>query len=260
MSRKHQTENSDHVAKIARDFGLADWQTLWNSNSSLRSRRANPNVLFKGDRVAKGDVVEVPNPFEKLIAKATGSSHKFQTKDPRIFLRLRILKDDFTPIKGAAFALNVDGVDLPAGKTDGNGQIEVEVAQTAQKATLTVRVPAAATDTASSSPPPGSKALRGDVPVTWNLQIGALNPILESAPTTLCASGCQQRFNNLGLNTGPVDGLIGPNTRSAIAAFCKIFNLKSQTEPTGEVQRKLKQVHDDPDSVLGPMPKPATTT
>jgi len=100
--------------------------------------------------------------------------------------------------------------------------------------------------------------LQGDVPIQWDLSIGRLNPVMEKAPDQYCVSGVQQRLNNLALNCGPVDGIRGPNTRASIEAFQRIFGLTPDAIPgQGETQPKLVDVHDKPDSIVGPAPAPS---
>jgi hypothetical protein len=134
-------------------------------------------------------------------------------------LRLRILKDDFTPLKKAPYELKIGAGAVLQGKTDDNGGLEHEIPNDAAVAVLTVKAKAADTDTAPPPPaknPPEPAPLRGDVPITWNLKIGALNPIREEAPDKMCISGVQQRLNNLNMNTGPIDGILGANTKAAV--------------------------------------------
>jgi hypothetical protein len=270
MARNHRCQGSDHISKLTADAGFQDWQTIWNANPTLQQRRANPNILFKGDRYSAGDTVRIPDSESRIETGGTGSHHPFVVEDNRLFLRIRILKDDFTAVTNASYTLTVDGAPAPfEGQTDANGQLEHEIPRTAQSGQLVVRVPGDQTDAASPPPaadasappspppPPGSPPLRGPVPVSWNLQIGALNPIMENAPDRWCISGVQQRLNNLALNTGPIDGIKGPNTEAAIREFQRIFGLDVDGKPGQlQTQPKLQEVHDRPDSVLGPMPPP----
>ena len=274
MAKKHKAANSDHISGIAKDEGFALWQSIWmeEGNADLRSKRSNPNLLFKGDRKAPGDVITVPDRKTKKKPVATDGAHKFKLPGVKpLFLRLRILNASFGPIKNADYELKIDGVAEPRkGKTDGSGQIEEEIPPEARKAKLSVRVPPDSTDEPSSSPPAtGSTGaaskpdpdLEGDLPISWDLQLGALNPIMEAAPDAQCISGVQARLNNLGLNSGPVDGLLGENTKAAIKAFQKTYGLPESGLPDqGKTQPKLKSVHDDPDSLVPPPPPPAPGT
>jgi hypothetical protein len=255
MATQHRADDTDHISKIAAQHGFSDWQTVWNENGTLKSKRKNPNLLFKGDRLSKGDLVKIPDPAQGTDSGQTGSTITFELVGQALFLRMRILKDDFTALKDADYELVVTGVPAPfTGKTDGNGQVEVEIPRTAQAGILKIRVPFAQSESAGSSGAPAGGTQQGDVPVVWNLQIGAMNPIMEKAPDDPCISGVQQRLNNLGLNTGPIDGIKGPNTTAAIKAFQGLFGLSESGNADPSTQHKLSEVHDKPDSIKGPAP------
>src|SRR6266566_1864364 len=182
MSTNHICQDNDHISVLAETAGLADWHTIWNANPNLKSRRSNPNMLFKGDRNAQGDSIFIPDPEEGNESGGTANEHAFVVPLQKLFLRMRILKDDFTAVANAEYELTVTGVAAPfKGKTNAQGQFEVEIPPTSQTATLSVRVPASATDTSGGKAVEPSDSSfggpRGPVPVTWSLRIGALNPI-----------------------------------------------------------------------------------
>lgn len=263
MATKHKIKKSDHISKLAKAHGYHNWQTLWNANGKLKKARSNPNILYKSDRSnnKKTEQLEVPKPGEKKIGKTAEAHHPFVVPNNKVFLRLRLLKDDFTAIKDAEYTLKVDGTGPLAGvekkgKTNAQGQFEEEIPRDAQNGELTVRI---AAEDSETEPAEGANAedstLRGDVPITWKLQIGALNPIQENAPDQWCVSGVQQRLNNLAFNTGPVDGIRGTNTNAAIRAFKDLFQVGSEADkPGAQTQSKLYDVHDKPDSIVGPPP------
>ena len=271
MPKRHRSEDSDHISSIAAESGITLWQTVWLSeaNADLRSKRSNPNLLFKGDRVARGDVVVVPNKVKKDESKKAGSPHKFKIPSKPLFLRLRILDAAFGAIADADYELTIDGLPDPIkGKTDANGQLEAQIPPQAEKGRLGIRVPPDAADASSSEPaagdaggaPPANKDLAGDLPISWDLQIGGLNPIREQAPDEQCISGVQARLNNLALDSGPVDGILGDNTKAAVKAFQQIYGLKETGEPdVNKTQSKLKAVHDDADSLVPPPPPSGST-
>ena len=177
-----------------------------------------------------------------------------------LFLRMRILDAKFAAIADADYRLEIEGDPTPrTGKTDGNGQLEEQVPIDAKTARLSIRVPS---DAADEGPPPATPSddLAGELPIAWDLKIADLNPIMENAPDTYCISGVQARLNNLALNAGPVDGIRGPNTKAAIAAFQRTHGLVQDEIPgQGETQPKLRDVHDKPDSIVPPPPPPAPT-
>ena len=288
---RHICRDSDHIHKLAWERHFAQWQTVWRHgpNAGLAGRRNNPNLLYKsqsGEDV-ESDAIEFPDPAEDADGAGTEEHHEYRVPTANLFLRLRILKDDFTAIADAPYTLRATGsgaTDEHEGTTDENGQIRVRISETAQEAELTVRIPFEDSDDPNAAEAPaegegeggdaaaegGAAAeeeeedifetgpLQGEVPITWQLKIGALNPIMEEAPTELCISGVQQRLNNLALNAGPVTGVLDANTRAAVTAFQRLFELEPNGQPDqAQFQPKLKEVHDDPDSIQGPAPEPA---
>jgi len=278
MPEVHKCEPHDHLTKIA--VGAKNKigrKKIWDANKD-RLKRKNPNILFTkaGDGVSGPfDTINIPDPKEQDGGAQSDKETVFETASKDLFIRLRILKDDFTPVAdGTDYALDIQDADGNSWKeiTDAgwkpekvkhppikDGLIEVEVPPTADKGELIVRVKAAETDKPKSEDKDAkpadkdeNKANRGDVPVKWKLKIGALNPILENAPTKRCISGVQQRLNNLGFNSGPVDGIRGPITKGAVEAFQKLFKLKVDTIPGPETQGKLDEVHDTKEKVVIP--------
>ena len=246
---KHVCTGSDHISKLAADGGFAHWKTVWDNNGTLSAKRSNPNILFKGDKLTPaGDTVKIPDLDPGSKGANTEIFNSFSTGTDKLFLRLRILKDDFSALANAKYTLTIPGVADPlTGTTNGQGQIEKEISRSATQAKLTVSTPAAS----------GSDGTCAESPVTWQLQIGRLNPIMENAPDQWCISGVQQRLNNLGISTGPVDGIKGKLTDAAIRVFQRLFKLSVDGAPgQGETQPKLVDAHDKPDSILGPLAPP----
>jgi len=273
---RHRCSGNDHISKIAADNDFGDWNTVWDANGPLQRQRSNPNLVFKGDRrVRRGDVLTIPEQTRREEAAATESDHEFEARQAQLYLRLRILKPDFTPLAGAAYSLTIDDEVYPfESQTNDRGEIEIPIPRTAQRGELVVRVPASATDSSPSGDTgtgetpdtegegetEAGSELRGDVPVTWELQIGALNPIMERAPDQNCVSGVQQRLINLALYTGGVDGILSRTTQDAIRQFQRIFGIDPQTGDPDQIrtQPRLRDVHD---SVEGAQPaQPAAAT
>ena len=258
MARNHVCTGSDHISKLAADAGFEHWSTVWDENGSLKSKRANPNLLFKGDKLhPQGDTVKIPEHDPGSTSAAVDANHPFTVGNDQLFLRLRVLKDDFTALANAQYTLTVDGAAAPfTGRTNGQGQLEKEIPRTATQATLTVTASAPASGSGSTGGGSGG-GVCAEAPVTWQLQIGRLNPIMENAPDQWCIAGVQQRLNNLGISTGPIDGIKGRLTEAAIKTFQRLFGLEEDGKPgKGETQPKLQDVHDKPDSVLGPKAPP----
>lgn len=249
MPRNHVCLENDHISKLAADNGFEHWSTIWDENGSLKSRRSNPNLLFKGDRFHKGDSVRLPAHDPGSAGAGVDAHHPFTTGSDKLFLRLRLLKDDFTALANAQYTLTIEGAASPfTGKTNAQGQLEHPIPRTATQGSLAITPPSGAA--------PGG-GVSAEAPITLALRIGRLNPIMENAPDRWCISGVQQRLNNLGISSGKIDGIKGRLTETAVIAFQRTFGLKDDGKPgQGETQPKLKEVHDKPDSVLGPKTPP----
>ncbi len=232
----------DHLFKIAAAFNVSKWSTIWDANQELRSKpRKNPNQLCDGDELL------VPVPEDNEEPGATEANHPFQMPGSELQLRLRLLNSDFSPLADLDYSLEVvdgDGHKTALqGRTDAKGQLSQAIPPASAKATLTARVPLPA----GTKAPPGS-----EIPMTWNLWIGALHPMLEPAPDDACLPGVQQRLNNLGFDCGEVTGQINENTKAAIRAFRRKFGLPDGDSSDEALQNKLREVHDLPDSIVKP--------
>ncbi len=261
MPTRHVCKQNDHISKVADQYGYRNWQTVWDANKD-RLSRSSPNTLYKGrTRAGNGDYLDIPDPSTLPASGGVDAHHPFTVGTDTLQLRVRVFKDDMTPLKNAPYELRVAGIPTTyTGNTTDEGLIEHELRAGSATAVLTVQMSAEDSDaTASTSGAPASTTpastpapRRGAVPVTWHLEIGGLNPIKESAPDEFCISGVQQRMNNIGLNTGPIDGLLGPNTRAAIGAFQRMYGLLGQpgveegVPDVSQTQTKLYDFHDGP--------------
>ena len=220
----YQVEAGDCMSSIAEAHGFF-WETLWKriENVDLKSARKNPNVLLPGDRVF------IPEKTPREESCATEQKHKFKKKGTPCNLKVRILEpakppsDDAEqtasnqPRANVAYLLNIDGK-LIDGKTDENGMIEIQMPPAASKGTLTLE--------------PGTPH-----EVKYELALGGLDPIDQ-------VSGVQARLNQLGFSCGPVDGKMGPKTKSGIKKFQQDAGLKPSGEMDDATQAKLREMYD----------------
>lgn len=109
------------------------------------------------------------------------------------------------------YELNHEGT-LYNGSLDKNGEIDIELEQSSGEASFKVW-------------PYGKEA----DPVEWQLSLGML-PDIETL------QGVQARLNSLGFKAGPVDGLMGKQTRTALVGFQQKHNL----ETNGKADQKTK--------------------
>lgn len=267
MPKKYIAKDNDHISSVSIDHGLWTHAVLVAANKDKLSakKRADLNVLFKGDAVVPtGDELTVPTNDEKPEPAKIDQYNPFTLDISELWLRIRLLNNDYSPLKDAKWVLTIPDVAKPIeGKTGADGHIETKIpdyfkkrnSAYAREATLTVTLPAEQSDGKKDKEKDddavvhGDEACRGDVSVTWKLSIGKLNPVAEkAAPDDRCVSGCQQRLNNLNLNTGPIDGIVGPNTTEAIKAFKKIVRVGSakgkEGQPNYWMQDWMKRIHD----------------
>lgn len=145
-----------HIPLIATQRGYKNWRSLWSQNSDLQGERKNPFILFHGDKNpnykhqddngkdvngAAGDKVVVPETKKKEESGSTNAHHPFEVGKDDVYLRLRVLNEEWSAIKNASYELYVDGVRFPsegAGEFDADGMINEKVPKTAQVGKLIV--------------------------------------------------------------------------------------------------------------------------
>lgn len=201
----HEVTQGEYLASIARQYGFSDWHQIYDhaENADFRKRRPNPNLLRPGDRV------HIPEKQAGQVAAATGSLHQFEVKEPDpIELRI-VLRDD----KGNALAdmpYTLEAKDVKkTGRTDADGLVKEQVPVGAPAARLSLDG-------------------RG---LSWEIDIGHLDPVDEPGEDQPVISGVQARLNNLGFSCGDVDGILGPRTEQALKNFQRI--VLGREEPDG---------------------------
>lgn len=213
MPRTYVVQQGDCLAKIARQFGFADYRALYDhpDNAELKKKRPNPNVLRPGDRV------QVPDLTPKEASIPTGKVHTFKVKVAQKALRLVLKAHDGSPLAGTPYELDIGEDEPRQGSTDGDGKLEELVPADLASATLTV----------------DDRVLA--------LGLGHLNPVAEAKEGDL--SGVQGRLKNLGYDPGPADGKYGPRTRAALAIFQSDEGLDVTGEADDATLAKLLEAH-----------------
>lgn len=179
----HIVEQGHCLYTIAAESGLP-WEKIWNApeNAALKKQRKHPNVLLPGDKVV------VPGLELMTEPSPTSKKHVFRRGRPKICIRLKLVFEGKI-LKNAKYRLEIDNKPR-SGETNRDGILTELIEHDAERGVLTVR---------------------GD-PNRHILHFGYLNPL----DTT---SGLQARMNNLGFDSGSVDGDWGPNTRGGMQAF-----------------------------------------
>lgn len=208
-SGNHTVREGECVSSIAAERGLKV-DSIWEhpSNAEIRAIRIQPNVLLPKDRL------NIPDVALKEEARPTDDKHRFQLAAEPTFIRIRVKHRD-RPVAGKPFTLVV-GAETFQGVTDGTGLIEQSI---------------------SPGPTTGFLRVIDDKEVReFALQVGKLHPV--DSPT-----GIQQRLQNLGIDTGKIDGIIGPITRGAIRRFQIKFGLPPDGIAGPATRQKLKDEH-----------------
>jgi hypothetical protein len=200
-------KRGDCLLSIAHQQGFF-WRTLWElpENAELRDARQDPGQLVVGDRIT------IPERRLKTAFAGTDAQHKYVRIGSPAKLRVVVEYED-TPISNEDYVLVVNGV-IRRGKTDSDGLVEVPI------------------------PPNASEGLLEVGGLRFELRLGALDPGSEDL-------GVQQRLANLGFYHGKLDGLIGPVTNQAVAAFQARIGLEATGELDDRTRDLLLHRHDE---------------
>jgi N-acetylmuramoyl-L-alanine amidase len=210
----YTVDQGDCLSSIAGAAGFADWKTIYNhpNNASFRELRPNPNVIYPGDQLY------IPDRNSGEESRSTDNTHAFKLNRQPVFLRLVLLDEAHKPLAGVAYTLTIDGTPTQ-GTAGSDGLVEKTIQPTTQEASISIKLPQ-----------------EQGTGYTWNLKLGALDP-----ETTI--TGVQARLNNLGYNTGPVDGIKGRRTTEAIKEFQTKYSLTVDGIVGSVTRAKLVEVH-----------------
>jgi N-acetylmuramoyl-L-alanine amidase len=214
MAGWHKVAQGECLSSLAAAHHLKAWSVIYNhaENARFRQEHPNPNVIYPGD------LVYVPDPERVFKAEPTDQRHTFLRKRDKTMLRIVVQDADGTPYADSDYRLTVGAITYE-GKTDGKGMLEQFIDPQAVSAVLTL--------------------WWTGVPrrhCTWRLKLGWLDPVHS-------VSGIQARLNNLGHNSGPVDGVHGRITTAAVKEFQKKHDLTVDGIPGPVTQAKLQEVH-----------------
>ena len=207
MASNYKIKQGEHVSRIAKQFGFADYRTIWDhpNNAALKDLRKNPNVL------APGDQLFIPDKQLRKESRPTGATHRFKAPATALMLRVVVKNMDDQPVANTPCKLQVEGQTFQL-TTDGSGKIEKEIPKAAENGKLTI----------------------GDQ--EFPIRIGHLDPVDQ-------ISGYRARLNNLGYNAGDSDDENDPQLRSAVEEFQCDQHLKVDGTCGQQTQNKLKQVY-----------------
>lgn len=203
----HIVEQGDCLYTIAAQSGMP-WDKIWNApeNAGLQQQRLHPNVLLPGDKVV------VPEPEKSQAPTETQKKHIFKLGRPKLCIRLKLLSQG-DALKKVKYQLQIDSKQR-LGETNDDGVLTELIEPTAVEGILTV----------------------SDDPNRHMLHFGFLDPL----DTT---SGLQARMNNLGFDSGSVDGDWGANTRSGMQAFQSKNGLTETSKVNDETLKLAHKQH-----------------
>jgi hypothetical protein len=230
MSGKHTVEPGETMSSIAKDFGFANFLTIWNDpgNSKLRTLRHNPHILQEGDEVF---IPELPT---NVSHGDDAQTHVFALESPALLLNIKLEDLDGKPIAKKDCVLSVDAKDKNGREslennfdvtTDKDGKLSQEILEDADIAELKI----------------------GDEDHIL-IAIGLLDPVRSD-------KGVQARLNNLGYFAG-FNELDREQLRWAIEEFQHDNGIsppngdlddKRNTSKMDLTKKKLGQVHGDQD-------------
>ncbi len=229
----HVVRQGDHLYRISDEYNVEP-NVILDANPFLNGRE---NTLFPGEELT------IPVRSEKEEPGETEKHHPFDSEKGGIFLRLRLLKADGSPLENSEYLLELEeGVESRTGSTDGKGQLEEKITAAMKTARITVRIP--------EPPGEGEEGPPREIPVSWDLSIGGLHPLHYPDSEASCISGVQQRLNNLRFDCGSVTGAMNDATKEAVRSFRKKYGMAEGDQLDRAVLSKLAEIHDQPDSLV----------
>lgn len=190
----HTVLQGETLQSIALDRGLSDWRDILDApeNADFKAKcdrgERDPFILYPGETLF------VPNRLLRHDPAAVDSAHTYRVKPPPTTkLRVVLESPDGTPIADQEWTLTVDGKTF-TGTTGADGVMQAEVPVKAKRASVKVRE------------------------LTWDLQVGGLNP-LDPDVADGGISGAQQRLANLGYAISAIDGQLNEETGAALKSF-----------------------------------------
>jgi len=215
---EYKVKKGECLAKIASDFGFADFRVIYNhpANAEFKKKRPNPFVIKAGDKISIPD-----KPAPKIYLCETGKEHTFIMERPATFLSIYV-RDGHKPLSNKDYILSAHDF-RATGQTDANGLVNQPV-------------PARATSAELYFP---------DSDITFDLRIGDLDPLTE-------VSGLLQRLENLGFASDDWSGFVldhgDDEVGSATIEALRRFQVENGLEPTGErtdeTIARLRALHD----------------
>jgi Putative peptidoglycan binding domain len=210
----YEVKQGEWLTKIAIDHKFANCDAIWNhpENSGLKKRRSR-NILYPGD------LLFLPAKDQRQESCPTEKRQRFQVKRLWDTFQLQILDGFKRPVANTPYVLQI-GAQKFTGNTNGDGHLHHEKIDPKYAVTASLELT--------------------KLGIILSIALGDLNPAHkdtpdEQGPYDNGLSGVQMRLANLGFEPGNTDGVMDPDTVSAITKF-QVFEMKrSAKEATGEL-------------------------
>lgn len=203
-SRVHVVRSGENLTRIAKQYGLGSWERIWKApeNAAFAQKRKNPNLLFPGDEL------HIPGVTVSEIVRPSGQTHRIVLLDEAVEFRVVLQDHNQLPYKNEPYALHLLDSDRPepprSGTTDAAGKVIESLPDSCRRVRVELPGPQLRFEFSLQTllPIPTDADLKdADDPATPPLAIKAL----------------QMRLRALGFDCGPIDGVMGPRTRRALA-------------------------------------------
>ncbi len=214
MQRLHVVQPGEWLGSIARNYGLAGAQDLYDfeANSHLRETRDDPNLVHPGDEVwvpATANAVALHLNGDG-VSRLSVTARAAAAETIEVVLR----DDDGDPVAATPYEFQIGGYHA-RGTTDDQGRVIQEFdARYLSYGRYTLVVDGQSID----------------------LAVGHLDPINT-------VRGVQGRLANLGFDPGAIDGRLGPRTRSAVCRFQSAHDLTVDGSLSNTLRDRLLSEH-----------------
>ena len=181
MAQNHVVKQGEHLTGIAEHYGFWNYKSVWDdgANAALAAKRI-PHILHPDD------IVTIPEKHIRQEIKPTTDTHPFVVKVSKLFLRVKVLDQDFNALKSSDYEaiLTPEEKESPRqGSTDKDGIFKEQIKRPVEPV---VDVRAQVTEVPKKGEPRTYK---------YEFKVGYLNPIHK-------LTGQQARLNNLGYFAG----------------------------------------------------------
>jgi|TARA_B110000438_G_C15698611_1_gene600033 N-acetylmuramoyl-L-alanine amidase len=121
--RSHTVKQGECLTSLEEKYEIP-WKKIWNegTNSQLKSRRKDPNILNPGDRIY------IPDRIPRRGKSINNLKHLFRLSPRRptlnMIIRIRAVDGNEVALANESFEIHFDGGSSKTGKTSRSGRIK----------------------------------------------------------------------------------------------------------------------------------------